>query len=80
MKCRHCRQTFEPRPDKKGFVNECPECEAKRYTVTQEVSHEGAGPVIKMGRPPKPTNRPKASFRAWRKEFRRSLRKKRRKR
>lgn len=32
MRCRHCRQSFEPRPDKKGFTNECPQCEGQRYT------------------------------------------------
>jgi hypothetical protein len=43
IKCRHCRQTFEPRPDKKGFINECPECEGQRYRITEAPSHEGAG-------------------------------------
>jgi hypothetical protein len=46
MTCRHCRQSFEPRPDKKGFINECPECEGQRYKTIEAPSR----PVI---RPPR---------------------------
>jgi hypothetical protein len=43
MKCGHCQATFEPSPNKKGFINECPECEGKWYRITETPSHEGAG-------------------------------------
>jgi hypothetical protein len=42
VKCRHCGQSFEPRPDKKGFINECPECEGQRYRTIEAPSQEGA--------------------------------------
>jgi hypothetical protein len=70
MKCRHCRQTFEPRPDKKGFINECPECEGQRYRVTEAPSHEGAGPWDKRKMKKKRKKpRPMSAFRRLMREI-----------
>ena len=81
MKCRHCRQTFQPRPDKKGFINECPQCEGQRYTEAPSygMSYEGAGQWIKAvhGKKRRRKPRPMSAFRRLMREI--DLRKRRKK-